>query len=109
MPNTKKTVTPKPSAIIVQCLANTGYRRAGMAFKRGDNIVPHNELNDTQLAQLKADPRLVVSNIKATSPKAASKADKADSTPPTLDTNLLSNPVSESNATSKSNSTNKAG
>ncbi|WP_299001782.1 HI1506-related protein [uncultured Shewanella sp.] len=37
-------------------LAHTGYRRAGIAFTKGENALP--KLDKAQLAQIEADPRL---------------------------------------------------
>ncbi|WP_298769673.1 HI1506-related protein [uncultured Shewanella sp.] len=37
-------------------LAHTGYRRAGLAFTKGENVLLN--LDKAQLAQIKADPRL---------------------------------------------------
>jgi hypothetical protein len=49
--------------IVVMCLAHTGYRRAGLAFNRGENRYAADELSESQLAQIKADPRLKVSTV----------------------------------------------
>nr|WP_086937490.1 HI1506-related protein [Thaumasiovibrio occultus] len=46
--------------ILVICAAASGYRRAGMAFERGENHIEATAVTDTQLAQLSADPRLTV-------------------------------------------------
>lgn len=48
------------SSIMVICHAHTGYRRAGMAFSKGENTLKPDSITQTQLAQLKADPRLKV-------------------------------------------------
>lgn len=48
-------------AIVVVCAAHTGYRRAGMALANGENILQPESITETQLAQLKADPKLAVS------------------------------------------------
>ncbi|MGR5271357.1 HI1506-related protein [Vibrio alginolyticus] len=48
------------SSIMVICHAHTGYRRAGMAFSKGENTLKPDSVTQTQLAQLKADPRLKV-------------------------------------------------
>ncbi len=37
-----------------------GYRRAGLAFNKGDNHLPLAELSDEQVAAIKADPRFKV-------------------------------------------------
>lgn len=37
-----------------------GYRRAGLAFNKGDNPLPLAELSDEQVAAIKADTRLKV-------------------------------------------------
>lgn len=37
-----------------------GYRRAGLAFNKGDNHLPLAELSDEQVAAIKADTRLKV-------------------------------------------------
>lgn len=42
----------------VVCLAHTGYRRAGLAFEKGDNALDASRLTEAQLAQITADPRL---------------------------------------------------
>ncbi|MBY6223563.1 HI1506-related protein [Ferrimonas balearica] len=42
----------------VVCLAHTGYRRAGLAFEKGDNTLDATGLTEAQLAQITADPRL---------------------------------------------------
>tara|TARA_R110002126_G_scaffold220423_5_gene365797 strand:- start:3708 stop:4169 length:462 start_codon:yes stop_codon:yes gene_type:complete len=49
--------------IVVMCLAHTGYRRAGLAFNRGENRYAADDLSESQLAQIKADPRLKVSTV----------------------------------------------
>ncbi|HHF3031882.1 TPA: HI1506-related protein [Vibrio diabolicus] len=48
------------SLVSVICHANTGYRRAGMAFSKGENTLKPGSITPTQLVQLKADPRLKV-------------------------------------------------
>ncbi|MCR9628873.1 HI1506-related protein [Vibrio antiquarius] len=48
------------SLVSVICHAHTGYRRAGMAFSKGENTLKPDSITQTQLAQLKADPRLKV-------------------------------------------------
>ncbi|WKE64338.1 HI1506-related protein [Gallaecimonas kandeliae] len=47
-------------ALVVASLAHDGYRRAGLAFKKGDNTFDGVALSDAQLAALKADTRLAV-------------------------------------------------
>lgn len=42
-------------------LAHEGYRRAGMAFAKGINLVAAAQFNAAELALLNADPRLCVS------------------------------------------------
>lgn len=48
------------SSIMVICHAHTGYRRAGVAFSKGENALKPDSITQTQLVQLKADPRLKV-------------------------------------------------
>ncbi|UCX05428.1 HI1506-related protein [Shewanella glacialimarina] len=47
--------------LLVVCLAATGYRRAGVALNKGENLLPLAELSDEQVAAFKADKRLTVS------------------------------------------------
>ncbi|MCU8007740.1 HI1506-related protein [Shewanella sp. SM87] len=47
--------------LLVVCLAHTGYRRAGMALTKGENLIPLAELSDEQVAAFEADQRLKVS------------------------------------------------
>ncbi|MBS0043354.1 Rho termination factor N-terminal domain-containing protein [Shewanella sp. M16] len=47
--------------LLVICLAHTGYRRAGMALTKGENLIPLAELSDEQVAAFEADQRLKVS------------------------------------------------
>jgi hypothetical protein len=49
-----------PEQLLVICLANTGYRRAGLAFAKGENNLPLAELSREQIAAIKADKRLKV-------------------------------------------------
>lgn len=42
-------------------LAHEGYRRAGVAFAKGINLLPATQFNAAELALLNADPRLCVS------------------------------------------------
>ncbi|HHC6618075.1 TPA: HI1506-related protein [Vibrio parahaemolyticus] len=48
------------SLVSVICHAHTGYRRAGMAFSKGENTLKPDSITQTQLVLLKADPRLKV-------------------------------------------------
>ncbi len=52
-------------SILVKNAAHTGYRRAGVAFKQGENSFPETAFTESQLAQLKADARLSVSFVAA--------------------------------------------
>ncbi len=52
-------------SILVKNAAHTGYRRAGVAFKQGENSFLETAFTESQLAQLKADPRLSVSFVAA--------------------------------------------
>lgn len=47
--------------LLVVCLAHTGYRRAGMALTKGENLIPLTQLSDEQVAAFEADQRLKVS------------------------------------------------
>ncbi|MDO6542815.1 HI1506-related protein [Photobacterium sanguinicancri] len=58
--------------LVVQSLAHGGYRRAGMAFNTGENVLEPNTITCSQLAMLEADPRLAVSCAEASSPDGAS-------------------------------------
>ncbi|MCR9935270.1 HI1506-related protein [Vibrio antiquarius] len=51
------------SLVSVICHAHKGYRRAGMAFSKGENTLKPDSITQTQLAQLKADPRLKVTVV----------------------------------------------
>ncbi|RZQ00671.1 HI1506-related protein [Vibrio vulnificus] len=44
--------------ILVISAAHDGYRRAGMAFKNGENLLPASQFTEAQLAQIQADPHL---------------------------------------------------
>jgi hypothetical protein len=44
--------------ILVISAAHDGYRRAGMAFKNGENLLEASLFTETQLAQIQADPHL---------------------------------------------------
>ncbi|MBN8107756.1 HI1506-related protein [Vibrio vulnificus] len=44
--------------ILVISAAHDGYRRAGLAFKNGKNLLPASQFTETQLAQIQADPHL---------------------------------------------------
>ncbi|MGB1239988.1 MAG: HI1506-related protein, partial [Pseudomonadales bacterium] len=48
------------SQITVNNTAHKGYRRAGLSFDTGGNVLAAQELSEKQLAQLHGDPRLVV-------------------------------------------------
>lgn len=60
------------SLVSVICHAHTGYRRAGMAFSKGENTLKPDSITQTQLAQLKADPRLKVTVAESTLSSATS-------------------------------------
>jgi hypothetical protein len=62
MANSSNNSTEKnhPEQLLVICLANTGYRRAGLAFAKGENNLPLAELSREQIAAIKADKRLKV-------------------------------------------------
>lgn len=47
--------------IVINCRAHDGYRRAGIAFTKGQNVFSESELTDSQLQAIEGDPRLVVS------------------------------------------------
>jgi len=47
--------------IVINCRAHDGYRRAGIAFTKGQNVFSDSELTDSQLQAIEGDPRLVVS------------------------------------------------
>ncbi|MDO6497329.1 HI1506-related protein [Photobacterium sanguinicancri] len=55
-------------SIVVACSAHTGYRRAGLEFANGKNIIQADAITETQLAQLKADHRLAVSDATEQNP-----------------------------------------
>ncbi|MCG9722114.1 HI1506-related protein [Shewanella sp. Isolate7] len=57
----------KVQVLLVVCLAHDGYRRAGMALKRGENSIPLDDLSEAQVAALKADKRLRVSESEVAS------------------------------------------
>jgi hypothetical protein len=63
MANSSNNSTEKnhPEQLLVICLANTGYRRAGLVFAKGENNLPLAELSREQIAAIKADKRLKVS------------------------------------------------
>lgn len=44
--------------ILVISAAHDGYRRAGMAFKNGENLLPASQFTEAQLAQIQANPHL---------------------------------------------------
>ncbi|WP_445945490.1 HI1506-related protein [Shewanella sp.] len=62
MANSSNNSTEKnhPEQLLVICLANTGYRRAGLAFVKGENNLSLAELSHEQIAAIKADKRLKV-------------------------------------------------
>lgn len=47
--------------IVINCRAHNGYRRAGIAFTKGQNVFSESELTDAQLQAIEGDARLVVS------------------------------------------------
>ncbi|CAD6366738.1 hypothetical protein SHEWT2_01219 [Shewanella hafniensis] len=47
--------------IVINCRAHDGYRRAGIAFTKGQNVFSESELTDAQLQAIEGDARLVVS------------------------------------------------
>lgn len=49
--------------LLVVCTAHTGYRRAGVAFIKGENSLPLADLTDEQIAAFKADKRLRLSMV----------------------------------------------
>ncbi|MDX1301191.1 HI1506-related protein [Photobacterium sp.] len=51
--------------LVVKSVAHDGYRRAGMAFSAGENILAAGTVTCSQLAMLEADPRLAVSYAEA--------------------------------------------
>ncbi len=44
--------------ILVISAAHDGYRRAGMVFKNGENLLSTSQFTEAQLAQIQADPHL---------------------------------------------------
>ncbi len=46
--------------ILVQCLAHSGYRRAGLVFDQGKNELSADKVTSAQLAQINADARLSI-------------------------------------------------
>ncbi|WP_417345705.1 HI1506-related protein [Ferrimonas sp.] len=46
--------------ILVTCLANSGYRRAGLAFQKGENHLEAAQLSQAQLAAIEGDHRLSI-------------------------------------------------
>ncbi|AYV12988.1 HI1506-related protein [Shewanella algae] len=53
------TLDVSTAVLVAICLAHDGYRRAGVAFVRGENVLS-DDLSDEQLAAIKADPRIRV-------------------------------------------------
>ncbi|HHP0485796.1 TPA: HI1506-related protein [Vibrio harveyi] len=51
-------MSDKVKLILVINSAHDGYRRAGMAFQNGENTIAADEITETQLAQIQADPHL---------------------------------------------------
>ncbi|WP_264402699.1 HI1506-related protein [Vibrio parahaemolyticus] len=51
-------MSEKVKNILVISAAHDGYRRAGLAFKNGKNLLPASQFTETQLAQIQADPHL---------------------------------------------------
>lgn len=49
------------NTLVVINRAHEGYRRAGLAFTKGQNVFSENELTAAQLQAINADPRLAVS------------------------------------------------
>ena len=62
-------------------LAHEGYRRAGMAFAKGINVVAAAQFNAAELAQLKADPRLCVAKATDKALQASQSQGAVDSDP----------------------------
>ncbi|RRN04679.1 hypothetical protein EIM44_04370 [Bibersteinia trehalosi] len=50
---------------VVQNKVKDGYRRAGISLAKGENVLP--SITETQLKQLQADPRLVVTQTEQAS------------------------------------------
>lgn len=50
---------------VVQNKIKDGYRRAGISLAKGENVLP--SITETQLKQLQADPRLVVTQTEQAS------------------------------------------
>ncbi len=69
--------------LIIICLAHDGYRRAGVEFDKGENILDASELSDAQLGQIKADSRLEV--VESKTP--ATKTNPGKNTQGSLDEN----------------------
>ncbi|MCR9487228.1 HI1506-related protein [Vibrio alginolyticus] len=77
------------SLVSVICHAHTGYRRAGMAFSKGENTLKPGSITNTQLAQLKADQRLKVSVIESEELEESNKAGSGNSDSGPVDGGLL--------------------
>ncbi|MER2490692.1 HI1506-related protein [Catenovulum sediminis] len=58
----------------ILCSAPTGYRRGGVKLNNGVNQIAADKFTQTQMQQLKADPKLSVSEIED---KADSSADSS--------------------------------
>lgn len=69
--------TVNTQALVIKSLAHDGYRRAGMAFKPGENTVPAGSVTAAQLAMLEADPRLAILG----EPGEVAQTSAADGTP----------------------------
>ncbi len=61
MDKSNSTSPNKLGLAVITCLAQNGYRRAGIGFCKGENKFSADSISETQLAQLEADPRLNVS------------------------------------------------
>ncbi|MGF1680221.1 HI1506-related protein [Photobacterium minamisatsumaniensis] len=91
----QQTVIDKKLAVtklVVKSVAHDGYRRAGMAFSTGENILAAGTVTCSQLAMLEADPRLAVSGAEGT----LAEAGASDDTPGTLVQRGLSDGVMNS-------------
>jgi hypothetical protein len=49
----------------IMCAMHTGYRRAGIAFDKGENTV---EIDETQLVQIEQDKNLLVQSVESIEP-----------------------------------------
>ncbi len=80
MPNTETPQSQATQTLVIHCRAPNGYRRAGLVFKFGNNPLDANSVNATQLAQLKADPRLAVVEAKPTNKPSSATPHSAHAT-----------------------------